>query len=153
MLVDMEKAPPFENILAAFCCWILLAGYLVLPGTFASIQGSSSQNVNVSLLGVAGALCVVGLLGTTWSSYKRRMNYVWLVLTLFSPILINSITGFINTVINVYTSRDGTWSVTAVITAAVTGSFSVISGLLYLYYNHWLLARLEKAFDDEMNRP
>ncbi|PYH75412.1 hypothetical protein BO82DRAFT_298759 [Aspergillus uvarum CBS 121591] len=34
MLIDMENIPLLDSILAAVFCWILLAGYLVFPGTF-----------------------------------------------------------------------------------------------------------------------
>jgi hypothetical protein len=37
--------------------------------------------------------------------------------------------------INIYTARHGTWSVTAIITAAVTGTFAGVSALLYLLYS------------------
>lgn len=67
------------------------------------------------------------------------------------PILVNSATGFINTLINVYTAHGGSWSVTAIVTASVTGSLALISGLLFLIYNGWLFKRLEKAFDAKTN--
>jgi hypothetical protein len=67
------------------------------------------------------------------------------------PVLINSATGLLNTLINVYTARGRLWSVTATVTAAVTGTFAFISGTLFLVYNNWLFNRLERAFDAEMN--
>ena len=59
----------------------------------------------------------------------------------------HSAMGFINTLINIYTAHAGSWSVTAIVTASVTGSLTLISGLLFLAYNNWLVKRLEEAFD------
>lgn len=180
MLLDTEKVPLIDNILAATFCWILLAGYLVFPGTFTSLQTSASlkeasdaNNVgrtayeavqNVSLLGIAATCCFVGLCGASWLYYHNKQNYVWIGrkiflwvwqipirkkghLTLSRPVLINSATGFVNTLINVYTARAKTWSVTATVTAAVTGFFAVLSGILFIFYNNYLLAKLQKDFN------
>jgi hypothetical protein len=190
MLLDMEKIPILDNILAGGFSWILLAGYLVFPGTFTSLRKStsfqetaSSSEIgktayiavqNVSLLGVAAACCCIGLFGSSWLCYRNRHNYVWLARKVFlwvfhsntqyptvliefrgtpsRPVLINSATGLFNTLINVYTARAGSWSVTATITAAVTGSFAFSSAILFGVYNNWLLARLQSAFDAEMDR-
>ncbi|KAB8070470.1 hypothetical protein BDV29DRAFT_194051 [Aspergillus leporis] len=168
MLLDMEKIPILDNILAGGFSWILLAGYLVFPGTFTSLRKStsfqetaSSSEIgktayiavqNVSLLGVAAACCCIGLFGSSWLCYRNRHNYVWLARKVFLPVLINSATGLFNTLINVYTARAGSWSVTATITAAVTGSFAFSSAILFGVYNNWLLARLQSAFDAEMDR-
>ncbi|KAL4889169.1 hypothetical protein BDV59DRAFT_120911 [Aspergillus ambiguus] len=163
MLIDMEKIPMLDNMLATFYGWVLLAGYLVLPGTFTSIRTSRSVQQaadkseigimaysavqNVPLLAVAALCCAVGLCGSGQLSYRRRDNFVWLARKVFLPIFINSITGFVNTIINIYTARGGAWSVTATVTASVTGTCALVSGSLFLVYNNWLFARLEKAFN------
>src|SRR5699024_11988415 len=37
---DLDDIPALHNILASFFVWLLLAGFLVFPGTFTSIQHS-----------------------------------------------------------------------------------------------------------------
>jgi hypothetical protein len=48
--------------------------------------------------------------------------------------------------INIYTARHGTWSVTAIITAAVTGTFAGVSALLFLLYSG-RLHQMKKGID------
>ena len=38
MLLELDAIPRLHNILASFFTWILLAGYLVFPATFNSLQ-------------------------------------------------------------------------------------------------------------------
>ena len=40
MLLQLDEIPWWHNILASLCTWLLLAGYVVLPGAFTSIQNS-----------------------------------------------------------------------------------------------------------------
>ncbi len=48
------------------------------------------------------------------------------------------------TLINVYTARGGFWSVTAIATGAVTGSCTLILGVLFLVYDRWKLGQVKK---------
>ncbi len=72
------------------------------------------------------------------------------------PGLLNSLTGIISTLINVYTARSGFWSVTAIITAAVTGSSTSFMLVLYLIYDLWKLNKVKKdhksAIEEERRR-
>jgi hypothetical protein len=58
--------------------------------------------------------------------------------------------GLITTLINVYTTQGGHWSVTAIITAAVTASFTLFTAAPFLLYTQWV----EGAWKEhcEMNR-
>jgi hypothetical protein len=38
MLLALDKISGFHNILASFFVWILLAGFVLFPGTFTSLQ-------------------------------------------------------------------------------------------------------------------
>ena len=40
MLLDLDNISTIYNLLASLFTWLLLAGYLVLPGAFASIRNS-----------------------------------------------------------------------------------------------------------------
>ena len=95
MVLEANEIPARDNILAAASLWILLAGYIVLPGTFTSLQNSKSLSnseagkvvqravQNAPLLGVAGICCVTGVIGICWLWHTWRQNYFWLVNKLF----------------------------------------------------------------------
>lgn len=91
----IEKRP-YWNILTAACTWILLAGFIVLPGTYTNFQNSSAiqaaqkdqSNVgnkilasiaHLGLLAVASVLCGLGILGIIGLWLKWRANYIWLI--------------------------------------------------------------------------
>jgi hypothetical protein len=43
MLLALDDIPPFWNLLASFFTWILLAGFLLFPGTFTSWRDEQAQ--------------------------------------------------------------------------------------------------------------
>jgi len=55
-------------------------------------------------------------------------------LTSLRPALRYSVIGLINSLVSIYTAHDGYWSVTAIVTTAVTGTCSVVMLGLYLIY-------------------
>ena len=103
MLLDMDSIPRLHNILASFFTWILLAGFVIFPGTFTSIQQldsdptvQSSQTAqtilqsvkNLPLLVIAGICCGIGAGGMCWFWWTWRMNYVWLLNKIFLCVLL-----------------------------------------------------------------
>ncbi|KIY00736.1 uncharacterized protein Z520_03401 [Fonsecaea multimorphosa CBS 102226] len=168
MLLHLDQIPRLDNILASLFTWILLAGFLVVPGTFTTFKQSKAfQNAdnddnnevahaivhsiaNIGLLWLAGAFCAVGSLGCLWLWLRWRKNYVWLINRIFLPVTMNSIAGLLTTLVNVYTAQHGVWSVTAKITAIVTGSCVGVAGLLFACYNFWMLRKVQKAHEREM---
>ena len=99
MLLDLDNVPRWHNLLASFSTWILLAGFLIVPGTFTSVEKSSmvkeaaKQNAvahevlekvkNASLLWIAFSCCLVGVTGLSWLWWRWRSNYVWLINKIF----------------------------------------------------------------------
>lgn len=97
MLLGLDTIPRIHNLLASFFTWILLAGFLVFPGTFTSLQNYESSNksgpaiehkilhtvANVPLLWVAGACVIIGALGMVGLWFRWRRNYVWLINRIF----------------------------------------------------------------------
>jgi hypothetical protein len=101
MLLHLDRIPRIHNILAAAFGWILLAGFLVIPGTFTSFKKSeayrnaSSDDAsqiasdildavdNVPLVYVSAFLSGIGALGCIWLWYRWRRNYVWLINRIF----------------------------------------------------------------------
>lgn len=99
MLLELDEIPRRHNFYASLFTWLILAGYIVFPGTFTSLQSSDSVQEeasktpagkiilhtvqNASLLWVAGACCLFGVVGIAllWKRWKR--NYIWLVNRIF----------------------------------------------------------------------
>ena len=73
------------------------------------------------------------------------------MLTHFRPATLNSVAGLLTTVVNVYTAQRGVWSITAKITAIVTGSCVGIAGGLFALYNFWVLQRVRSAHERSMD--
>ncbi|UQC75186.1 uncharacterized protein CLUP02_01839 [Colletotrichum lupini] len=77
------------SLLAKIFSWLLLAGYIVFPSTFASLRRSQvlesmgkvghavSDWVNDCLIALASMLSGVASIGLAWLWCKRRANYVW----------------------------------------------------------------------------
>ena len=121
MLLELDHVSPLHNILASAFVWILLAGYIVFPATFNSLQKSSFDDKadtklkaealatarNLPLLYVAAVACGVGVMGSVWLWWKHRQNYVWVVNRIFLPSLLNSVAGLVSTLVNVYSAQDG----------------------------------------------
>lgn len=89
---------PYWNICAATCTWILLAGFILPPGTYDNFKKSNIVNAaekdptnvgnkillsfsesNIAVLILAGILCGIGLLGITGLWLKWKANYIWLI--------------------------------------------------------------------------
>jgi hypothetical protein len=102
MLVEANQGRWFiYNVCAGISTWILLAAFLIIPGTFTSLRESSLfQNADqansaafvkeilhsiahVGLLGVAGTFYIIGLFGcvSLWGVWSS--NYIWLIDRLF----------------------------------------------------------------------
>ncbi|TGO06777.1 hypothetical protein BTUL_0564g00010 [Botrytis tulipae] len=93
MLLQLDRIPTIYNLLASAMTWILLAGYLVLPSTFTSLQKSTTMAEeageagavvlrayqNLPLLWVAAIFCVIGASGMAWLWWMWKLNYVWLI--------------------------------------------------------------------------
>lgn len=67
------------------------------------------------------------------------------------PATLNSVAGLLTTVVNVYTAQKGVWSITAKITAIVTGSCVGVAGGLFFLYNFWVLKRVRNTHEQSMN--
>jgi hypothetical protein len=102
MLLHLDEIPRLYNILASLFTWVILAGFLVVPGTFTTFKESkafqdadNNDNNNeithaivhsiahIGLLWLAGAFCVVGVVGCVGLWFRWRENYVWLINRIF----------------------------------------------------------------------
>jgi len=167
MLLHLDRIPRIYNFLSGVFTWILLASFLIIPGTFTSFKNSDTfKNIqddedksnavakaiidsaaNVGLLWLSGALCVIGGTGCLFLWFRWRKNYVWIVNKVFLPATLNSIAGLLTTVVNVYTAQKGVWSATAKIGAIVTGCLTAVAGGLFAAYNFWILEKVRDAHE------
>lgn len=103
MLLHLDRIPPIYTIIAAGSTWILLASFLIVPGTFTSFKNSDvfkaaqdnegdkneiaktiiDSAANIGLLWLSGALCIIGGFGCLFLWFRWRNNYVWLVNKVF----------------------------------------------------------------------
>lgn len=99
MLLEQDEMPWFHGILASLFTRLLLAGYIVFPGTFTSlrtsnvIKSTANRNKtekhildtvqNVPLLWLAGFCCVFAASGMAGLWLRWKTNYDWLVKRLF----------------------------------------------------------------------
>lgn len=164
MLLSLDKIPRFHNILASFFGWLLLAGFVVFPGTFTSIQDLSEDGgiaaqasdilhhvQSIPLLVIASVCCGIGALGLLWLCFRWRRNYVWLLNRVFLPGATNALAGFISTLVTVYSQKEGQWSVTARVTGAVEVVILLVCGVLFVF-STLLLKRIKWKHGKEMSR-
>lgn len=99
MIVEADEIPWEYGILASIAYWILLAGYLVVPGTFISLKGAGAIETklegneagkalldiiqNPPLLVIACIFFFSGCVIMGGLYWKYRDNYIWLVNKLF----------------------------------------------------------------------
>ncbi|KAF2814790.1 uncharacterized protein BDZ99DRAFT_485369 [Mytilinidion resinicola] len=169
MLLALDTIPRLHNILASAFTWILLAGYVIFPGTFTSLQNSDVINDSKSkseaestgkevlrhvaflpLLWVAAVCCIIGASGMCWLWWRWSENYVWLLNRIFLPGCLNSLAGLVNTLVSVYTAQNRQWSITAKVTVCVTGSCTLVTGLLFVVYNNLVLSKVKRKHEREM---
>ncbi|KAJ5569057.1 hypothetical protein N7450_011543 [Penicillium hetheringtonii] len=160
MLREDDQMDLSLNITASVANWALLAGYLVIPGTFASLQSSNQVGhvLNANKTGrivlhaiqnppllVIACLFLAGGIGAMLRLLhfpKLRGNYVWLTNRIFIPVTLNAGAGLLTTLVNVFTSHGGTWSIMAIVTRAVTGTTFLIFLVLLLVYKFYKVPRL-----------
>lgn len=164
MLLGQDDIPKFHNILASFFVWLLLAGFLVFPGTFTSLQkkfdkaGDEDEDwdedaasvilhgvKNIPLVVVGAVACGISAGGMIFLAIRHVRNYVWLLNRLFLPGATNSVAGLISTLVGVYTQQDGVWSIMAKVTAIVEGSCLVACGGLFLIFERYLLRKVRRS--------
>jgi hypothetical protein len=80
MIVESDEIPWKYNVLASAANWILLAGYLVVPGTFTSLQKSDTGWIEISFTTCTRRIYLEPSLETryTYYSYSSPEPLSWL---------------------------------------------------------------------------
>lgn len=164
MLLSLDKVPRIHNILASFFGWLVLAGFVVFPGTFTSIEdlsehpglASEASDVldhvqNTPLLIVAAVCCGIGAIGLLYLLFRWRRNYIWLLNRIFLPGATNALAGFISTLVTVYSQKNGAWSVMATVTGVVEVVDLLVCGVLFVL-STLLLKRIKWKHGKELDR-
>ncbi|KAJ2971276.1 hypothetical protein NQ176_g7771 [Zarea fungicola] len=161
MLLDQDNVAKTHNILAAFFVWLLLASFIVFPGTFTTIKKSIEDNdngklpskaaesifksvKNIPLLALAAIMCSISVMGIAGLALRHMKNYVWILNKLFLPGLANCTAGLISTLIGVYTQQKGVWSISAKVTAIVEGCGVAICGTIWYTVDHYFLDKVKE---------
>lgn len=137
MLLALDKVPFLHNTAASAACWLLLAGFVVLPGTFSTLStldtssGTLTATVihevqNIPLFVIAYLLSSIGASGMIWLWWRWRKNYIWLLNRIFTPGALNGLAGVISTVASVFGSQNSVFNASSITTLAVTGAVTVI---------------------------
>ncbi|KAH0498539.1 hypothetical protein TgHK011_005791 [Trichoderma gracile] len=168
MLLQQDDIPLLHNILASVFVWLLLAGFLVFPGTFTSLQASVDKQgddddhtfskeaaklivksiKNIPLLVIAIVMCAISAIGMLVLTMLHAKNYVWIVNKLFLPGMTNSLAGLVSTLIGVYSQQHGTWSITARTTAITEGASLAVCGGLFLFCRMLLLRKVKETHEE-----
>lgn len=174
MLLSLDRIPRLHNILVSFFVWLLLAGFVIIPGSFTSsarkqegetVQlpvsaggtgtGANAGGKKLSLTPantaalVIGFVCIIaGAFGCAWLALRWRRNYVWLLNKLYLPLILNALAGLLATITSVYTQQAGEWGPQAVTTAVVEAVILVLNVVLFFVYNYWLLKRMRSDHEE-----
>ncbi|KAE8330304.1 hypothetical protein BDV39DRAFT_202109 [Aspergillus sergii] len=155
MLLELQEIHWSYNFLAGIAGWSLLAGFLVIPGTFTTLQKSSAfeeslrqSNAeklildtiqNPPLVAMAWLFLGTGAGLMLFLFLRWRHNYIWLINRLFIPTSLNTLAGLLTAVINVFTAKDGYWSIMALLTVITSGLLAAMSLALVIIYQFWKL--------------
>ncbi|KAH6649836.1 hypothetical protein F5144DRAFT_554318 [Chaetomium tenue] len=177
MLLSLDRIPRMHNILVSFFVWILLAGFVIIPGSFTSSQrkqegetvqlpvsaggtgtgadagGGGGKKLSLTPANTAalviGFVCIIaGTFGSAWLALRWRRNYVWLLNKLYLPLILNALAGLLATITSVYTQQAGEWGPQAVTTAVVEAVILAVSVILFFVYNYWLLKRMRSDHEE-----
>ncbi|EGN94404.1 hypothetical protein SERLA73DRAFT_188270 [Serpula lacrymans var. lacrymans S7.3] len=165
MLLALDGIPRLHNMYASFFTWILLAGFVLFPGTFTTWQEKGQQQglgstvtelinavQDVPLYIIAWICTGIGAAGMLWLWWRWRNNYVWIVNRIFVPGLLNSLAGIISTITSVYGGHQGEFTTTSKSTIIVTAAVALVCGVLTGWYQFWKLRLVKKQHDKEVGR-
>lgn len=166
-----EEVPRMHNLLSGVFTWILLAGFVVLPGTFSTLEAFQSksgefqkvlQSIHhlplcvlflstrvyssdaLSRLVIAFGCSGLGACGMLLFWWRWAHNYVWVLNSIFVPGMLNGLSGVVSTFASIYGAQNGVYGASSIATLAATGACTVICGILTAIYSLWKLDRVKR---------
>jgi len=150
--LQRRKSLIVHNRLAKFFTWILLLGFVILPGTFSRTNGGGSGNkvideiANLPLLVVGYFCCGLNACAVCWLWYLRSDDPEWLYVNLFFAGLINAFSGLVTTFVNIYAAQNGTYGAASysvlIVVATCTAIYAVLT---VIFYRKSVRARYQQA--------
>jgi len=116
--------------LSKFFAWILLLGFVILPGTFRQ----TDKIRDVPLLALGFVCSMLNAFTTLFFWRLRKSNIEWLFTNLFFAGFVNSFSGMITTFVNIYGVQGGPHGAPTKSTIALTSTFTLVYGILTLIY-------------------
>ncbi|TEB30818.1 hypothetical protein FA13DRAFT_1595181, partial [Coprinellus micaceus] len=159
MLLALDHIPPINDMLAFSSCWLLLAGFVVLPGTIKktipdlvkdNVQDENLQKAlnlvieHVPLVAVAGAVSGIGLTGMAIMWIRWRGNYIWLVRNIFLPGCTNALAGLVSTLVSIFVINKGQLDTLSIVVLSVVGGVTLFNFLMIVLHQWILLASLQR---------
>jgi hypothetical protein len=89
MVLESYRVPRKHTAAAAVFSYVILAGFIVLPGAFKSLDKAQPDSQaarrvydiahQIPIFAISGVMCLTGLLGTIFLWHKYSDNPVWLI--------------------------------------------------------------------------
>lgn len=160
MALSIDKIPRSHNILANLFAWMVLVAFVMAPGNFvspvsyshASASAEKNEFVSAPLLGICLALFGLGVIGHTWLRWLHRRNYIWLMNRIYLPLMLNSLAGFITTLVLVDVQHGWWWSTAAYVTVSLEGATLLFSAGMFFLLDFVLLRKLKEEHYRQTNR-
>ncbi|KAI7785974.1 hypothetical protein LA080_005635 [Diaporthe eres] len=171
MLLQIDKIPRAHNIFANLFAWMVLVAFVLSPCNFTGFPADSSLMVSdklssiplttsstlkkipsIPLLAICCVFFFLGILGMLWLAVYWRRNYIWLMNRIYLPLILNSLAGFIGTMVIVHVQHGWHWSIAALVTVSVEGASLAVGLSLFALYQYWLLAKLKREHYRETSR-
>ncbi|PPR07871.1 hypothetical protein CVT24_005608 [Panaeolus cyanescens] len=168
MLLALDDIPYWYNLAASFFTWILLAGFILFPGTFTNLQAAAASNnlpvnspfvtdavnsiTKLPLFIVAWVCTGMGMIGMAWLTWRWRKNYLWALNKIFVPGLLNSLAGLLSTLASIFGAQNGQLSGTSRVTVIVLAVSSGTFLLLVAFYSLWFVRRIKAKHDKQVGK-
>lgn len=166
MLLSNSKIPRSHNILSTLFSWMILLAFIIAPGNFTSPSASAQLSVkdataavaptplstttslqhlpSVALLAVTTTVFGLGVLGMAYLALCWRRNYIWLLNRVYLPLLLNSLAGFVASLVVIDVQHHMWWSVTAYVSVAIESATLVFAGSMFFLIDYLLLGKLKR---------
>ncbi|KAF2736326.1 hypothetical protein EJ04DRAFT_490099 [Polyplosphaeria fusca] len=142
---DREGTPWYWRLIALAASWMILGGYLILPGLYSKANDLKFSQAVLSVFVVA--LLTAGYSFTALLCFACR-NEMFQAEAIFLPALTSSFLGLLTIAYNFLSSRGYQWN-----TAAITGTvISTASSVLYAILLLWTHRRIVKIKETSNSR-